>query len=570
MNLISLHSCPRSGSTWVQSIFEAHPNIKTVYQPLFSYTFKNCINKNSTKKEFNEFVNKIQKTDDEFCCMKSNLHTNYKKTNIIRFEKKNIKTIFMKNVHHHNLIETFIKLYPSIKIIGLIREPCSVIYSQINSKHEKLKDWLNGKDKNQEKEENFFGFNKWLEVKEIFYKIKEKYPENIIIVNYEDLVKNTIVEIEKICKFCNLDLHKNMRKSINLMNSKNEEYDYSVFKNEDTIEKWKGNLKNNIIEYINYNKIRVAICVSINDIKIAKGTNLSGIKKKLSYTEQFLMLYYSIKENWYFNYKIYLFHSRPFENYNLKKLEKLDITLKYINVKNLLIRPESYLVNLNCDYRLVLDCDMIALKNPNFNFNYDAQAMYGNFNYKALPEKIFKNLGLEKPNENKYMNYEIIKSINYLKLPKNSNLVKNFNNNDLWSPLNSNLINNFYKEKIDYNKKYYPIFNHGAILINNKYSRFIGNKLLLYKKNFKTNNGQNVIGYIINHITKNNWTHFNKGFNFTYNIDRLQLLTPNKKKYIDNEENLELFHYININKESIYYKKYIKKYYDFVKKITNI
>ena len=61
----------------------------------------------------------------------------------------------MKNVHHHNLIETFIKLYPSIKIIGLIRDPCSVIYSQINAKHEKLKDWLNGKDKNQNKEENF-------------------------------------------------------------------------------------------------------------------------------------------------------------------------------------------------------------------------------------------------------------------------------------------------------------------------------------------------------------------------------------------------------------------------------
>ena len=40
----------------------------------------------------------------------------------------------MKNVHHHNLIETFIKLYPSIKIIGLIRDPCSVIYSQMNAK----------------------------------------------------------------------------------------------------------------------------------------------------------------------------------------------------------------------------------------------------------------------------------------------------------------------------------------------------------------------------------------------------------------------------------------------------
>lgn len=250
MNLISLHSCPRSGSTWLQSIFEAHSNIKTVYQPLFSYAYKNCINKDSTKEEFNKFINNIKKTDDEFCCMKSDLHTNNKKTDITRFEKENIETVFMKNVHHHNLIETFIKLHPTIKIIGLIRYPCSVIYSQMNAKHEQLKDWLDGKDKNQDKEENFFGFNKWLEVKEIFYNIKEKYPENIIIVNYEDLVKNTIVEIEKICEFCNLEFHKNMKESIELMNSKNEEYDYSVFKKKNTIEKWKGKLDDKIVEYI--------------------------------------------------------------------------------------------------------------------------------------------------------------------------------------------------------------------------------------------------------------------------------------------------------------------------------
>lgn len=160
----------------------------------------------------------------------------------------------MKNVHHHNLIEIFIKFYPSIKIIGLIREPCSVIYSQMNAKKEKLKDWLNGIDKNQNKEENFFGFNKWLEVKEIFNKIKERYPENIIIVKYEDLVKNTIIEIKKICEFCNLEFHKNMKESIELMNSKNEEYDYSVFKKEDTIHKWKGKLDDKIVMYINQKK----------------------------------------------------------------------------------------------------------------------------------------------------------------------------------------------------------------------------------------------------------------------------------------------------------------------------
>ena len=264
MNIISLHSCPRSGSTWLQSIFDAHPNIKSVYQPLFSYAFKNCIGNESTKSEFDKFLIDISRTTDDFCCMKSIYHTNNNKTDIVRFEKNEITSVFMKHVTHHNLIETFINLNPNIRIIGLIREPCAVIHSQMNAKHEKLDDWLDGTDKNQDKEEMFFGFNKWLEVKEIFYAIKEKFPNNIIIVNYEELVKNPISKVKEICEFCNLDFHDNMSKSIKLMNSKNEDYDYSVFKQGDTINKWKGKLDEKIVEIITKKSFMVTIMVNLN------------------------------------------------------------------------------------------------------------------------------------------------------------------------------------------------------------------------------------------------------------------------------------------------------------------
>ena len=79
-------------------------------------------------------------------------------------------------------------------------------------------------------------------------KIKQK--TNIIIVNYEDLVSNTKYELDKICEFCNINLHKNMLESIDIMKSKNDKYDYSVYKNEDTLNKWKGNLDEKIVEYI--------------------------------------------------------------------------------------------------------------------------------------------------------------------------------------------------------------------------------------------------------------------------------------------------------------------------------
>ena len=184
MKIISLHSAPRSGSTWLQTIFESHPNIKTIYQPLFSYQFKNYLTEYSTKQDFTNFINKIIHTKDLFCNMNTDFHTNKNNIDIPRYPKSIINNILIKNVHHHYLIEYFIKWCPNIKIIGLIRHPCAVIYSQLNCQKEKDSDWLNGSTKNINKE-NYFGYNKWKEIYNLFYYIKKKYPNNIIIIKYD-------------------------------------------------------------------------------------------------------------------------------------------------------------------------------------------------------------------------------------------------------------------------------------------------------------------------------------------------------------------------------------------------
>jgi len=249
MNLISIHSVPRSGSSWLLSIFNSHPNIKALYEPLFSYAFKNRINENSTKEEFDNFIDELIKTDDDFCCMKSNFHS---KSNIINYDKSKNKLEYLclKHTNHHYNITTFIKHNKDVKIICLIRNPYSVIYSQMNAEKELLKDWLNGSDKNLGLREIFFGFNKWKELNAIFYNLKKEFPENIIIINYEELVNNTELTIKIIFDFCNIDFQPEVEEFIKLSKSMNSDYDYSIFKNEDTINKYKDKLSNKIIEHI--------------------------------------------------------------------------------------------------------------------------------------------------------------------------------------------------------------------------------------------------------------------------------------------------------------------------------
>jgi len=544
MTIISIHSTPRSGSSWLLSIFDSLSITKCVYQPLFSHKFKNKLNKKSTSDDFNNFIKDIKETKDDFCCMKTSLHTNNGKNDVLTFDKKDNKHLVMKHTTHHYLIEKMIEWNKDIKIIGLIRNPENVIESQMKAKHENLQDWLNGTDKNTVNE-NYFGFNKWLELNNYFITLKEIYPNNVYLINYEDLLKNTKVKIEKLFDFCGFKLEKSTIHFINESMSKNDDYDYSVFRNKENLIDKKCQLDEKILKhiYLKYPKIAIVIC--INEISKFAGTTSNGIKDSLSYVNQFLMLYYSIKENWFFNYKIYLIHSRDFLDETYKNLNSLDIVLKKINTENLLIRPESYLLDINCDYRLVLDSDMIALKNPIFNFKYDAQAQYGDFNYESLPKELFNVLKIKQPKETVFIQHEKIKS----------------NTKGIWSTTNCNLVKEYYKNELNYEKKYYPIFNHGAILIKNKYSKILGEKIVLYKKYFNTYNGQSVVGFIINDITKGNWTHFNKGFNFHLNIKRI---SPTKKKYIDTNNKIELLHYIHVAKDSIYFKRYIEKYYNYL------
>ena len=546
MTIISIHSTPRSGSSWLLSIFDSLSTTKCVYQPLWSYAFKNRLNKTSTQNDFNQFIKDIRETKDEYCCMKTNYHTNNGENNILTFDKEDNEHVIMKHTTHHYLIEKMIEWNKNIKIIGLIRNPEFVIESQMKAKHENLQDWLNGTDKNKDFKENYFGFNKWLELNNYFIELKEKYPENVYLINYEELLKNTKIEIEKLFHFCGIKLTDSTLNFINKSTSTNDNYDYSVFRKKETLIERKCQLDEKIIKHINLKYPRIAIIISINEIGKFVGTTSGGIKGRLSYVNQFLMLYYSIKDNWFFNYQIYLIHSRDFLKETLKILNKLDVVLKKINTKNLLIRPESYLLDINCDYRLVLDADMIALRNPTFNFNYDAQAQYGDFNYESLPKKLFNVLQIKQPKESDFIQYEKIK-VN--------------NNSNLFSKTNFNLIEKYYKNELNYERKYYPIFNHGAILIKNKYSKILGEKLILYKKYFNTDSGQDVVGFIINDITKGKWTHFTKGFNFTINENLLGDI-KSKKKYIDEGNKIELLHYIYVNKDSIYFKRYIEKYYN--------
>ena len=255
MQRIAIHSVPRSGSTWLGSIIDSNPKVKFRMQPLFSYAFKDYLNEYSTKERIGNFFKEIANSKDSFICQEEE-----KKRGLIpKFEKsENFTHICYKEVRYHHILENLLHRGSQIKIICLVRNPFSVIHSWSKAPKEFRNDlgwsleeqWQNAPLKNQNKPEEFNGYEKWKEAAFLFLNLKKEFPKRVCIVQYEKLLQEPISEVERIFLFSGLNFHQQTVDFIRSSTSTNHEDAYSVFKKKEQDDAWKTQLPQYIIREI--------------------------------------------------------------------------------------------------------------------------------------------------------------------------------------------------------------------------------------------------------------------------------------------------------------------------------
>ena len=267
MKKIAIHSVPRSGSSWLGEIINSSPNVSYAFQPLFSYAFKAELDENSSVQEIENFYNRISKTTDAFV-KQTDDRASGKKPTFSKTDK--IEAIAYKEVRYHYVIENLIKKDPHIKVIGLVRSPVAVINSWFNAPREFRKDlgWnlqeelAKANKKNQGKQEEYFGLNKWVETTLLFEYLQETYPNNFYLLKYEDLCRNTVDEVKRLYSFVGLEYGEQTQQF--LTDKKEVEGTYSVIKNKSEAQLTKVELpdditktitriisKNNLTQYLN-------------------------------------------------------------------------------------------------------------------------------------------------------------------------------------------------------------------------------------------------------------------------------------------------------------------------------
>ena len=223
MKPIAIFGAPRSGTTWLGQLFNSSPCCLYRYQPLFSYEFKDALSDSSTSLEIKDFHKKLEHAKSEFVLTSQ------------QFNKIDPTHLVWKEVRYHNITKNLLHS-SDIKIIYIQRDPVSVINSWYNAPKEFNKkwniheEWLDAPQKNAGKPEEFNGYNKWCEVKDIHNQNHMAFPDRVKIVDYNILRSDTTNTLKDIFSFCDIDWTSQTEHFINLTKSVHENDHYSVFK----------------------------------------------------------------------------------------------------------------------------------------------------------------------------------------------------------------------------------------------------------------------------------------------------------------------------------------------------
>jgi hypothetical protein len=250
---VSIHGVPRSGTSWLGQIFNSSPNVAFRFQPLFSYAFKGRLKPTSSQSEIKSFFHDIFHTKDEFVLQLKNISGNSE----VQFSKNpELSHLVMKEVRYHYILENLLKTVPSVKIIGIVRNPCACINSWLRAPKEfhaswdQLKEWKYAPAKNLDRPEEFNGFAKWKELTEMFLRFAKDYPRNFRLVQYEHLNDNPVAVIRNLFDFSELQFTEQTAEFINVSRNTDSNDAYSVFRKAQANDNWKQQLNPVIAEQI--------------------------------------------------------------------------------------------------------------------------------------------------------------------------------------------------------------------------------------------------------------------------------------------------------------------------------
>jgi hypothetical protein len=229
--VIGIHGAPRSGTTWLGQLFNSNPNVKYCFQPFFSYAFRGRASETSSTQELIALFRDMFASEDDFVTQRGNARL---ARSAPEFIKSTPTHLVYKEVRFHHLLPHLLDVLPEFKTIGLVRDPRFVLASWFRAPREfdaswsVVREWRNAPHKNAGLKENWYGFERWVELTNLFLQLKREHPKRFMLIRYEDLVFDTCGVMAQLLAFSGIGMHEQTERFIQATTSVDDNDPYGV------------------------------------------------------------------------------------------------------------------------------------------------------------------------------------------------------------------------------------------------------------------------------------------------------------------------------------------------------
>jgi len=236
---------PRSGTSWLGQILDSSPQVRYRLSPLFSYAFKNAVDEQSSKAEYERMFHDAFESEDAFMSRaEERIAGHYP---VFEHKCEDPEYLVIKMTRFHNLLEHMLEMFDNLSMLSIVRHPCGAIHSWLTTPREfpiwadSAKEWRTGACRKTGPEE-YWGFEDWKAVTRLHMRLELQYSDRFTIVQYEALVEDPLSATKKVFHRLGLEYTDQTERFVRNSHRRHDSDPYAVFKDPRVRNRWKAEM----------------------------------------------------------------------------------------------------------------------------------------------------------------------------------------------------------------------------------------------------------------------------------------------------------------------------------------